>query len=128
VTKNDLSSVYRDYIACLNKQDWPNLEKFVRENVRYNGKSVGLAGYRQMLEGDFRSIPDLHFEIELLVTEPPHVASRLLFNCTPLGVLFGLPVNGKRVQFSENVFYQFYDGRIENVWSVIDKASIESQL
>jgi predicted ester cyclase len=87
-----------------------------------------LAGYRQMLEGDFRSIPDLHFEIELLVTEPPHVASRLLFNCTPLGVLFGLPVNGKRVQFSENVFYQFHDGRIENVWSVIDKASIESQL
>ena len=89
MTKNDLSSVYRDYIACLNKQDWPNLEKFVRKNVRYNGKSVGLAGYRQMLEGDFRSIPDLHFEIELLVTEPPHVASRLLFNCTPLGILFG---------------------------------------
>jgi predicted ester cyclase len=81
-----------------------------------------------MLEGDFRSIPDLHFEIELLVTEPPHVASRLLFKCTPSGILFGLPVNGKRVQFSENVFYQFHDGRIENVWSVIDKASIESHL
>jgi len=23
VIKTDLSDVYRDYIACLNKQDWP---------------------------------------------------------------------------------------------------------
>ena len=87
--------------------------------------SVGLSGYREMLEEIFGSIPDLHFDIELLVTEPPHVAGRLRFDCTPLGILFGLPVNRKRVQFSENVFYQFHDGRIENVWSVIDKASIE---
>ena len=25
MTKADLSDNYRDYIACLNKQDWPNL-------------------------------------------------------------------------------------------------------
>jgi len=24
--KADLSDVYRDYIACLNRQDWPTLE------------------------------------------------------------------------------------------------------
>jgi len=38
------------------------------------------------------------------------------------------PVNGKRVSFTENVFYEFRDGRIEEVWSVIDKAAIASQL
>ena len=43
-------------------------------------------------------------------------------------MLFGLPVNGRRVQFTENVFYEFLDGRIETVWSIIDKAAIESQL
>jgi len=26
VIKTDLSDVYRDYIACLNKQDWPKLD------------------------------------------------------------------------------------------------------
>ena len=25
----DLSGAYRDYIACLNIQDWPNLGQFV---------------------------------------------------------------------------------------------------
>jgi len=32
------------------------------------------------------------------------------------------------VQFTENVFHEFFDGRIANVWSIIDKAAIESQL
>ncbi|MFZ5677644.1 MAG: ester cyclase [Pseudomonadota bacterium] len=124
----DLAQIYRSYIACLNEQDWPKLGNFVHEDVCYNGKRIGLSGYRHMLEGDFRAIPDLRFDIELLVTEPPRVSSRLRFACTPIGMLFGLPVNGRRVHFSENVFYEFLEGRIRDVWSVIDKAAIESQL
>jgi predicted ester cyclase len=125
---NELSAIYRDYIACLNKQDWPNLGQFVHEGVHYNGEWIGLAGYRAMLERDFDAIPDIQFDIHLLISEPPRVASRLRFDCRPKGLLFGLPVNGKRVSFTENVFYEFRDQRIENVWSVIDKAAIEAQL
>jgi len=128
MTKADLSDAYRGYIACLNKQDWPNLGKYVHEDVHYNGKRIGLSGYREMLEGDFRAVPDLFFDIQLLMSEPPRVASRLRFDCTPKGLLFGFPVNGKKVQFTENVFYEFRDGRIATVWSVIDKAAIAAQL
>jgi len=128
MTETQLADRYRRYVACLNGQDWDNLESFVHENVCYNSKPIGLSGYREMLQGDFRAIPDLFFDIQLLICEPPRVASRLQFDCTPKGELFGLPVNGRRVQFAENVFYQFLDGKIENVWSVIDKAAIESQL
>ena len=124
----DLSQAYRGYIACLNAQDWDNLGQFLRDDVRYNGETVGISGYRAMLEADFRAIPDLVFTIDLLVSEAPHVAARLKFDCTPVGELFGLPVNGKRVQFTENVFYEFAAGRIQAVWSVIDKAAIAAQL
>ena len=32
--KADLSDIYRDYIACLNKQDWPNLDSsFMRKFI-----------------------------------------------------------------------------------------------
>ena len=101
---------------------------FVDADVHYNGKRIGLSGYREMLEGDFRAILDLHFAIHLLISEPPRVASRLFFECTPIGELFGLPVNGKTVRFAENVFYEFRHGRICDVWSIIDKAAIKSQL
>jgi len=37
-------------------------------------------------------------------------------------------VNGRRVVFTENVFYRFRDERIAEVLSVIDKAAIEAQL
>ncbi len=128
MTAADLSDLYRAYIACLNGQDWPTLHRFVHAEVRYNGERIGLTGYRKMLERDFEDIPDLRFDIQLLVSDPPHIASRLRFHCTPKGQFLGLPVNGETVTFHENVFYAFRDGKIEQVWSVIDKAAIEAQL
>jgi predicted ester cyclase len=128
MTEAAVSACYRAYIACVNRQDWASLQEFVRDDVRHNGRTLGLAGYRAMLERDFEAIPDLRFNIEMLVTEPPLVASRLRFDCTPKGLFLGLPVNGKRVSFAENVFYKFRRGKIDEVWSVIDKAAIEAQI
>jgi predicted ester cyclase len=128
MTKDELAALYRAYIACLNAQDWPNLGHFVQEDARHNGRSFGLAGYRAMLEKDFRDIPDLHFNIDRLVADPPMIAARLRFDCAPIGAFLGLPVNGRHVSFTENVFYEFRDGKIAEVWSVIDKAAIEAQL
>ena len=124
----DLPDIYRGYIACLNKQDWLRLEQFVHDEVRYNGQRVGILKYREMLERDFHEIPDLYFNIQLLISEPPYIASRLSFDCRPKGKFLGLHVNGNRVSFTENVFYEFRGERIEQVWSVIDKAAIEAQL
>ena len=126
--KTDLCDVYRDYIACLNKQDWPKLEQFVHDEVYYNGRRIGLSGYREMLERDFHEIPDLYFNIHLLISNPPYIASRLGFDCAPKGNFLDLHVNGKRVSFTENVFYEFRREKIYQVWSVIDKAAIEAQL
>lgn len=128
MTGTDLAAIYRDYIACLNRQDWPGLGRFVHEDAQHNGRRLGLEGYRRMLEKDFRDIPDLRFDIRMLVADPPLVASRLAFACTPKGEFLGLPVNGRRVSFAENVFYRFRGDRIAEVWSVIDRAAIEAQL
>ena len=126
--KAELAEIYRDYIACLNAQDWPRLVRFVDADAHHNGRRLGLSGYREMLERDFDDIPDLQFRIEALVCDPPVVASRLIFDVTPKGEFLGLPVNGRRVTFTENVFYRFAEGKIVEVWSVIDKAAIENQL
>jgi predicted ester cyclase len=128
MTKTDLAEIYRGYIACLNRQDWPKLGQFVDDDAIHNGRRIGLSGYREMLERDFEEIPDLCFNIRMLVSDPPYIASRLDFDCTPKGTFLGLQVNGNRVSFSENVIYQFRGGKIVQVWSVVDKAAIEAQL
>jgi predicted ester cyclase len=126
--RQELAALYRDYIACLNAREWGRLGDFVGGDVVHNGRRLGLAGYRAMLKRDCREIPDLAFAITLLVADPPHVASRLRFDCAPAGVFLGLPVNGRRVVFTENVFYEFRGGRIAEVWSLIDREAIAAQL
>jgi predicted ester cyclase len=128
MTKAELSDVYRNYIACLNKQDWLRLDQFVDDEVFCNDQWIGILAYREMREKEFYEIPDLRFHIELLISDPPYIASRLKFDCTPKGKFLGLDVNGKRVSFPENVFYEFRREKIWQVWSVIDKAAIEVQL
>ncbi len=77
-----------------------------------------------MLEKDFDAIHDLRFKIQISIFDTPYVASRLAFDCAPKGLLVGLPVNGQRVSFAENVFYEFRDEKIQQVWSIIDKGAI----
>lgn len=123
-----LADLYRAYIACLNRQDWNELGRHVDERVEHNGRRLGLSGYRDMLIKDFEDIPDLAFHIELLACEPPLVAARLAFDCTPKSGFLGLKLDGRKVAFTENVFYAFEAGKIVSVWSIIDKAAIEAQL
>ncbi|GAB0063036.1 MULTISPECIES: ester cyclase [Pseudomonas syringae group] len=124
----NLAEQYRAYIACLNERRWQDLGNFVDDGVHYNGERISLAGYQAMLENDVRIIPDLRFNIDLLVVEAPQIAARLLFNCSPQGRFLGLEARGQRITFSENVFYTFGDGKIIGVWSVIDKAAVEREL
>lgn len=126
--KSHLADVYLAYIDCLNNQDWAKLGAFVDDNVQHNGRSFGIAGYRRMLEQNFYEIPDLYFRAALLISDPPHIAARLAFDCTPKAEFLGLTVNGRKVSFTENVFYEFRLQKIWRVWSVVDKAAIEAQI
>lgn len=124
----ELSAIYNAYLDCLNHQDWDQLGNYVADHVTYNGQCIGYAGYLHARQNEFRTIPDLHFDAQLLIVNETTVACRLHFNITPSGDFLGLPVNGQRISFAEHVFYEFADGKISKVWSVLDKAAIEAQL
>lgn len=128
MTPAGLAAFYRGYIACLNAQDWASLGQFVGEDAVHNGRRLGLDGYRAMLVRDFATIPDLRFEIDRLACDPPLVAARLAFDCHPAGDFLGLPVGGRRVAFSENVLYEVRDGRIREVWSILDRQAVAAAL
>ena len=66
MTDTELADLYRDYIACLNRRDWPALGQFVAHDLLHNGKPLGLAGYRAMLEKDVEDIPDLEFSVAMV--------------------------------------------------------------
>lgn len=122
------ASMYKQYIACLNARAWNELGEFVAADVIHNGRPLGVEGYRAMLEENFRDIPDLHFNADLVVANESHVASRIRFDCTPVQEFLGVPVNGRRVVFHEHAFYTLAEGKIAEVFSVIDKTAVEAQV
>lgn len=95
MTKAELADVYRSYIASLNLQDWSQLGQCVYDDAIHNGCRFGLWG--AMLVEDFDKISDLRFNIALPVADPPHVAARLDFDCTPKGIM---PVHSREWQES----------------------------
>lgn len=121
-----LEEIYAAYLDCLNRQDWERLGEFVGDEVEHNGRKLGLSGYREMLVNDYRAIPDLRFNPVLVVCNGSNLAARLRFDCSPRADFLGLPINGKRVKFSEHAFYEFEGVKISRVWSV-DKSEIELQ-
>jgi len=96
-----LRRVHGDYLHCLNRQAWDELGQFVDENVRHDERPFGLAGYRNMLLDDFKTVPDLHFQATKIVCEPPLLMARLEFRASPIGSFVGLPVNGREISFTE---------------------------
>ena len=53
MTQADLATLYHRYIDCLNNQDWDNLGHYVHPDASHNGRKLGVAGYRAMLERVF---------------------------------------------------------------------------
>ena len=83
MTKADLSDVYRDKTtlpALISRtgRSW-NSSFMMTWTTTLSGSGLG---YREMLERDFYDIPDLCFDIQLLISDPPYIASRLEFDCT----------------------------------------------
>ncbi|MHC1561076.1 ester cyclase [Actinomycetospora sp. C-140] len=123
-----LDETYRAYLACLNERRFEALDAFVHDTLLYNDAPMTRADYRDLLVGDVAAIPDLAFVADLLVVRGDHVACRLWFDCTPTGTFHGLEPDGRRVSFAEHVFYRFADGRIAQVWSLIDTDAVRRQL
>ena len=124
----NIEDVYSEYIACLNARTLDKLSQFVNEDVIHNGEKIGLAGYKQMLQRDMDAIPDLKYDVTHVVANDQNLASRIFFSCKPTKPIFGFAPNGKKIEFHENVFYWFKDGKISQVWSIVDKHAIQEQL
>ncbi|KQH75784.1 ester cyclase [Mycobacterium gordonae] len=128
MAEGDLLTTYRDYLRCLNTRRWDDLRHFVSDDVMHNGVRLRLSGYRAMLESDTRAAPDLQFVPEILIADNQVVSCRLFFQCTPHHVFLGFEPTGGQVSFAEHAFYRFENGRIAEVWSVVDKEAVRGQI
>jgi predicted ester cyclase len=123
-----LEARYLAYLDALNGRRFSDLDEFVQDELTFNDEVLTRQEYADMIAADTRVVPDLRFDARLLLTTDDAVACRLWFDCTPTGTFLGLAPTGRRISFCEHVFYRFRAGRIAQVWSLIDRDAVATQL
>jgi steroid delta-isomerase-like uncharacterized protein len=75
-----------------------------------------------------RGLPDLHVAFEDLIAEGDKVVMRNTVTGTHQGEYRGLPPTGKSITYNEIFIYRFANGRVAEMWGVVDVFSQMQQL
>ncbi|WP_217144929.1 ester cyclase [Streptomyces sp. AC627_RSS907] len=90
--------------------------------------ATGVQALKQVWTVLLRAFPDLHVAAEDVIPAGDKVVSRNTVTGTHLGEYRGLPPTGTSVRYNEIFVFRFADGRIAEIWGVVDVFSQLRQL
>jgi steroid delta-isomerase-like uncharacterized protein len=108
------------------------IDEIVEPNVLFHTPApmdaTGAQALKQVWAVLLRAFPDLHVAVEDVIAEGDKVVSRNTVTGTHRGEYRGLPPTGKSVKYNEIFIFRFADGRIAEIWGVVDLLSQMRQL
>ncbi len=93
-----------------------------------NVAGAGLDYLRVRAQSLLNAFPDVKFVIEDVVQQDDRVAARVTLEGTHRGDFAGIPATGKRMKVYDFAMYRIADGKITDVWSLIDMQAMRDQL
>jgi steroid delta-isomerase-like uncharacterized protein len=81
---------------------------------------TGLQAFKQVWVTLLRAFPDLHVAVQDVVAEGDKVVYRNTVTGTHHGEYRGLQPTGRSVTYNEIFIIRFADGRIAEIWGVVD--------
>ena len=84
-------------------------------------EATGVKAIKEMVVARlYRAFPDLHITLDDLIEEGDRVVERDTVTGTHTGEFNGLEPTGKSVSYSEIFIMRFANGRIAEIWGVVD--------
>lgn len=90
--------------------------------------ATGAQALKQVWAALLRAFPDIHVTVEDLIAEGDRVVARNTVTGTHRGEHMGRPPTGRSVRYDEMFMARFADGRIAEIWGVVDVLSQMRQL
>jgi steroid delta-isomerase-like uncharacterized protein len=122
----------RRWIATWNAQDAEGAAQLLSPDfVRHDAnlpEVVGLAAQRDFLSGVFGAFPDIHVEIQQLITQSDTVAARLVVRGTHRADFLGIPATGRTMTIQSVDIFRLHDGKFAEQWVVMDALGLMQQL
>jgi steroid delta-isomerase-like uncharacterized protein len=82
--------------------------------------STGVGALKALFAMLHDAFPDLHITVEDTIAEGDKVVGRNSLTGTHLGDYMGVSPTGKQVVYTEIFIFRFADGRIAEIWGVVD--------
>ena len=103
-------------------------DEYINHNMPAPGIPGTKAGFRQIVMATRQAFPDVHVQVMEVVAEGEFAVFRDKVQATSQGEFFGVPANGKRVEWTEIHFLRIGTGRIVEHWANFDHLGILRQL
>ncbi|MEU8380920.1 ester cyclase [Streptosporangium sp. NPDC048865] len=129
MTHDDPREFYRHYLGLLNDRRLDELGELFHDTVTLNGRPISrddvMAAMRYTAT---EAVPDLVWTVQDVVVEGDRLAARLIDTGTPVKEWLGIRPTGGSFEIDETAFYRVRDGRIEDMWFVVDTRTAQRQL
>ena len=115
----------------INKGDFAVLEEFIHPSYAYRSpdrECHGPDALRELLTAYRSAFPDLHIEIEALVSAGNRTVIAFTLSGTHEGELMGIAATGREVKISGMTLSHFENGKIVEEWELLDQLSLFQQL
>ncbi len=101
---------------------------YVNHNIPVPGIPGTKDGFKRIVAATRQAFPDVHVTIKDMVAEGEFVVFRDTVQATSRGDFFGIPANGKRLEWTEIHFLRIVSGQIVEHWTNFDQLGILRQL
>jgi steroid delta-isomerase-like uncharacterized protein len=119
----------RAFYDAFNAHDPSGFDRAVAEDwISTPSQKPGREAFKQMIQGVFRTFPNLRFRVEDVVAEGNRVAVRTTGTGTQAGEFVGVPATNRSVTFQTIDIHRIEGDRILESWHVEDWLSVLFQL
>lgn len=125
---SDVETTWRAYLDALHERRLDRLGEFVHDPIRFNDVDVPLADYAAAINSNIMAVPDFHWDVADLVADGDSLATRLIDTGTAVSEWLGITPTGKPFRTTEFAFYRFRDGKIAEMWFLLDADTAATQV
>ncbi|MFA5162170.1 MAG: ester cyclase [Elusimicrobiales bacterium] len=94
----------------------------------WDGKTLGLAEYKERVRLLRSAFPDQHFDLQGLFEDGNAIAITWLWTATHKGDIPGFPASGRQIKMSGATVYYFENGLLSGHWQITDRLGVYQQL
>jgi len=128
----DSEALLRGLFAAGDAGELEAFDRYLHDDVIVHApaglSTVGLENERESWRKANLAIPDLHHEFLDVLSGPTLVMARAVVTGTMRGSYGGLSAQGRPFRADQAVFAHVRDGRIAEIWEIVDTAVLRGQL